>query len=204
MCVKTSFLHDNQVPHPKSVLLYPHQCETSKSPDILGCLVFSLRCFAAHTPSHVSSEVFTFMYPLAATCQRCGPLVLHALQPWRKSLRKSLVMHLFERSTVWCSLLVVKISYSAPADTHKSWPSWLWRHNTSPPPPFWRPLRWFFVVPLFTFLLNFCHTNPLISPFKICLRFSIIISLTIKTFSFIIFFLLHPWLGVGWSAFNIY
>ena len=102
------------------MLLCPHQCEASKSPSILGCLVFSLRCFAAHTPSHVSSEVCTFMYPLAPACQGCGPLVLHALQPWRKSLRKSFVMHLFERSTVWCSLLVLKMSYSAAAAAHKS------------------------------------------------------------------------------------
>jgi hypothetical protein len=46
--------------------------------------------------------VCTFMYPLAVACQRCGPLVLHALQPWRKSFRKSFVMHLFERSTHVC------------------------------------------------------------------------------------------------------
>ena len=118
------------------MLLFPHQCEASKSPDILGWLVFSLRCFTVHTPSHVSSEVCTFMYPLAPVCQRFGPLVLHALQSWRKSLRKSFVMHLFERSTVWCSLLVLKISYSTDVDAHKSWSSWLWRHNTSPVSPF--------------------------------------------------------------------
>ena len=56
-----------------------HQCEASKSPGKRGSLVFSSCCFAAHTPSHVSSEVCTFTYPLAAACQRCGPLVLHAL-----------------------------------------------------------------------------------------------------------------------------
>ena len=62
-----------------SVFLYPHQWETSKSPDILGCLVFSWWWFTVHTPSHVSSDVYTFMYPLETVCQRCGPLVLHAL-----------------------------------------------------------------------------------------------------------------------------
>ena len=69
-----------------------------------------------------------------------GPLVLHELPPWRKSLRKSFVMHLFERFTVWCSLLVLKMSYAAAAVAHKSWSSWLWRHNPSPPSSFWRTL----------------------------------------------------------------
>ena len=41
------------------------------------CLVFSLFCFAAHTPSHVTSEFFTFTYPLTSGCQRCGPHILH-------------------------------------------------------------------------------------------------------------------------------
>ena len=118
-----------------------HQCETSKRPVILGCLVFSLHYFTTHTPSHVSSEFSTFMYPLATQCRRCGPLVLHTLQPWWKSLRKSFVIHLFEWSTVWCSLLVLKISYSTTVSTHKSWPFWLWRQNPSPPPPFWRLFR---------------------------------------------------------------
>ncbi len=35
---------------------------------------------------------------------------------------------------------VLKMSWSTVADTHKSWPSWLWSHNPPPQLPFWRPI----------------------------------------------------------------
>jgi hypothetical protein len=35
---------------------------------------------------------------------------------------------------------VLKMSWSVVADTHKSWPSWLWSHNPPPQLPFWRPI----------------------------------------------------------------
>ena len=111
--------------------------------------LFSLRCYTAtvKTPSHVSSEVWTFTSTwswMSNVRSSCPP---YTVQPYRKSLRKSFVVHLFERWTVRCSLLVLKMCSSGVADTHKSWSSWLWRHNPSPPSPFWRSLWWFFVVP---------------------------------------------------------
>jgi hypothetical protein len=45
---------------------------------------------------------------------RCPPCTV---QPCRKSLRKSFVMYLFERYTVWCSLLVLKMSSSEAQHT---------------------------------------------------------------------------------------
>ncbi len=47
----------------------------------------------------------------------------------------SFVVYLFERSTVWFSLLVLKMSSSVVVHAPKSWPSWLWRNNPSPPSP---------------------------------------------------------------------
>ncbi len=66
----------------------------------------------------------------AVSCPPC------TVQPWWTSLRKSFVMQWFERSTVWCWLLVFKMSSSTGEHALKSWPSWLWRHNPSPPPHF--------------------------------------------------------------------
>ena len=100
------------------MFLCPHQWDTSKRPGKLGCLVFSLRCFAAHTPSHVSSEVCTFtstctcMSNVRSSCHPC------TVQPCRKSLRKSFVVHLFERCTVWCSLLVLKMCVPLQLQMH--------------------------------------------------------------------------------------
>ncbi len=146
------------ISHEPCVWRYPF-CMTTKSPtlNISDSVPSSVRDFEKpehtslprvfvallhwHTPEHVSLEFWTFRYPLAGVCQRCGPLVLHAQwQPWWESLKKSLIMHSFKRSTVWCSLLVLKISYSVAATTHKSWSPWRWRHNPSPPPPFWRTI----------------------------------------------------------------
>ncbi len=42
----------------------------------------------------------------------CPP---YTVKPCRKSLRKSFVIHWFERSTVWCWLLVLKMSSSVSA-----------------------------------------------------------------------------------------
>jgi hypothetical protein len=73
--------------------------------------VAQLRC--AHTLTciirglyfHVSTG--RYISKVRSSCPPC------TVQPWRKSLRKSFVMHLFERFTVWCSLLVLKMSSSA-------------------------------------------------------------------------------------------
>ncbi len=84
----------------------------------------------------------------------CPPCTV---QPWWKSLRKSFVIHWFERSTVWCWLLVLKMSSSTTVHAHKSWPSWLWRHNPSPPSHFRMSWRRLFVVP--TLGGNFLRTT---------------------------------------------
>ena len=60
--------------------------------------------------------------PLCFRCAsslRTHPHMYHpcTVQPCRKSLRKSFVMHLFERYTVWCSLLVLKMSSSEAQHT---------------------------------------------------------------------------------------
>ncbi len=47
---------------------------------------------------------------------------------------------LFARSTVRCSLIVLKMSFSTAADTHKSCPSWVWSHNPPPPSHCWRSI----------------------------------------------------------------
>ncbi len=63
------------------------------------------------------------------------------------SLRKSFVMDWFERSTVWCWLLVLKMSSSVAAHTIN--PDLLDCEDTTPllRPIFRRPLRWLLVVP---------------------------------------------------------
>ena len=47
---------------------------------------------------------------------------------------RSFPMSLFLWSTVWWSLLIFRMSWSAVAVALKSCPSWLWSHNSSPPP----------------------------------------------------------------------
>ena len=149
---------------------------------LLRC-AHTLTCIFRGLQLHVSTD--SCMSKVRSSCPPC------TVQPWRKSLRKSFVMHLFERFTVWCSLLVLKMSSSAAAHAHKSWPSWLWRHNPSPPPPSWDHCAWLFsrrerlrsldgLSTLWqkcgqwflgnTFLLNSCHTNCLSSQFENWLR----------------------------------
>ena len=87
------------------------------------CLVFSMECSVTHTPSHVSSEVYTFTSTWSCMSNVRSSCPPYTVQPYRKSLRKSFVVHLFERWTVRCSLLVLKMCSSGVADTHKSWSS---------------------------------------------------------------------------------
>ena len=116
------------------VLFWPHVCEGRKGPGKAGCFVFLVRCSAAHAPSHVWSQVCTFMHPPAAACQRISPVLLHALWNHGENLRESFVMPLFVRSTVWSSVHVLNMRCPAAAAAHKSWPSWLCSRNPSPPP----------------------------------------------------------------------
>jgi hypothetical protein len=137
MRAKASFFHDNQVPHPK----YQYFCAVmsarlrkSRANEVPLCF----RCSASlrghphmYHQRSVPSRIHWQLHVKGAVS--CPP---YTVQPCRKSLRKSFVIHWFERSTVWCWLLVLKMSSSAAAHAHKSWPSWLWRHNPSPPPHF--------------------------------------------------------------------
>ena len=81
---------------------------------LLRC-AHTLTCIIRGLHLHISTG--SCMSKVRSSCPPC------TVQPWRKSLRKSFVMHLFQRSTVWCSLLVLKMSSSAVAHAHKSWPS---------------------------------------------------------------------------------
>jgi hypothetical protein len=73
--------------------------------------MFSLSYFDEHTPSHVSSEVCTFTYPLVVTCPRCGPLVLHT-RTWlvvpgdTVTVNGWLSFHLPSPSLSWCVLVL--------------------------------------------------------------------------------------------------
>jgi hypothetical protein len=121
MCAMASFLHDNQVPHPK------HQCFC----DLISTKIRKARAYYVDSCFRCAASLRTHphMYHQRST-PSCIHLHLHVkgtvllsslvLQAWWKSLRKSFVMHLFERSTVWCSLLELKMSYSAVASAHKS------------------------------------------------------------------------------------
>jgi hypothetical protein len=63
----------------------------------------------------------------------CLP-VLHAARNRTKIVPKSFPMRLFLWSTVWSSLLILRISWHASAAALNSWPSRLWSRNSSPPP----------------------------------------------------------------------
>jgi hypothetical protein len=131
MRVKVSFLHDNQVPHPKyqwfcaviSVRL--RKTRANEVPLCFRCAVSLCTHPHMYLQRSATSRIHWQLHVKGAVS--CPPWTV---QPWRKSLRKSFVIHLFERSTVWCSLLVLKMSSSAAAHGHKSWPSWLWRKKT--------------------------------------------------------------------------
>jgi hypothetical protein len=98
--------------------------------------VFLVRCSAAHAPCHVWPHVFTFIHPPAAPCQRIGPVVLHTMWNHRENLWESFVMTLFVRSTVWSSVLVLKMRCSAAIGAYNSWPPWLCNRNPSRSPRF--------------------------------------------------------------------
>ena len=98
----------------------------------LHCVFGAL--FRWHTPSYVSGEVCTFMYPPGTVYQRIGPVVLQALWNHGENLSESFVMPLFVRSTVCSSVLVLKMRCSAVVGAHKSWSSWLCIRNPSSPP----------------------------------------------------------------------
>ncbi len=59
--------------------------------------------------------------------------VLVLLPVWNRTKIESgsFPMNLFLWSTVWYSLIILRMSW--PGATLNSWPSWLWHHNSSPP-----------------------------------------------------------------------
>ncbi len=59
--------------------------------------------------------------------------MLHPVRNRTKIESGSFPMSLFLWSTVWCSLIILRMSWSVAAAALNSWPSWLWSHNSSPP-----------------------------------------------------------------------
>ncbi len=53
-------------------------------------------------------------------------LVLHAVRNRTKIESGSFPMSLFLWSTIWCSLIILMMSWPAAAAALNSWPSWLW------------------------------------------------------------------------------
>ena len=70
------------------MLFCTHHREASKTPDKLGFIVFSLRCFDAHTASHVFSQLCCVPCALSVACQPYGLLVLHTLETMAKTTQK--------------------------------------------------------------------------------------------------------------------
>jgi hypothetical protein len=122
MRAKASFLDDNQEQQVKCKCFSVLISEGRKGPVQPGCLVPLVRCSVAHSHSHVSTQVCTFIHPPAASCQRIGPVVLQTLCNHDENLSESFVRSLFVRYTVCFSVLVLKMSCSAAAAELKSWP----------------------------------------------------------------------------------
>ena len=85
----------------------------------LQCVFVVLRRWA-----HTLTCIVTGLHLQVCTCRcmsnvrsSCFPCIV---KPFRKTWRKSFVIHLFARSTVRCSLLTLRMSCSEVVDTHKS------------------------------------------------------------------------------------
>ncbi len=59
--------------------------------------------------------------------------MLNAVRNRTKIESGSFPMSVFLWSTVWCSLLILRMSWPAAAVALNFWPSWLWSYNSSPP-----------------------------------------------------------------------
>ena len=145
MCVKVSFLHDNQVPQPQ------YQCV---------CVLISVRlrkdrtnevslCFRGgsslwthpyiyhhrYSPSRIHWQVHVKSVVLWSS-MHCVTMTKISQKLLRHTYLKDPQsgVHLVNNFT---SLLVLKMSCSTVVDAHKALSSWFWRHNPSPPSPFW-------------------------------------------------------------------
>jgi hypothetical protein len=72
-------------------------------------------------------------WPFQHCFQSLFVLVLYAVRNRTKIESGSFPMSLFLWSTVWCSVIILRMSWPAAAAALNSWPSWLWSHNSSPP-----------------------------------------------------------------------
>ncbi len=102
--------------------VYSHECVKSS-------------CFDENLVRYLHIRVFwSFQHWSFQQCfQSLFVLVLHAVRNRTKIESGSFPMSLFLWSTVWCSLIILRMSWPATAVTLNSWPSWLWSHNSSPP-----------------------------------------------------------------------
>jgi hypothetical protein len=82
-----------------------------------------------HMSSRISVNHWHFEHYLQSLCLP----VLHPARNLTKIVPWSFPMSLFLGSTVWSSLLILRISWHAAAAALNSWPSRLWSRNSSPP-----------------------------------------------------------------------
>jgi hypothetical protein len=72
-------------------------------------------------------------WPFQHCFQSLFVLVFHVVWNRTKIESGSFPMSLFLWSTIWCSLIILSMSWPTAAAALNSWPSWLWSHNSSPP-----------------------------------------------------------------------
>jgi hypothetical protein len=85
--------------------------------------------------THVWSEVSTTNGLFNTVFKVCVFPLLNVVRNRTKIAPWSLPMILFVWSTVWCSLVIFRMSWLAPSSTLNSWSSWLWSRKSSPFPP---------------------------------------------------------------------
>jgi len=114
------------------VLFGPYHRNTVIRTDTTCCRVIFLSKVVTtqvHMPSPRSVQRH---WPFQHCFQILCVLVLHSVRNRTKIESGSFPMSLFLWSTVWYSLLILRMKPVAPA-TLNSWTSWLWSHNSSPP-----------------------------------------------------------------------
>ena len=136
VCAKAPCLDDNPVLSSTfiSVYLRPYHSNHPVSPDrtcyrvMLPVKVFRTQVYMSSRNSVQNHWHFEYY-----SQSLCLP-VLDVVRNRTKIVPWSLPMSLFLWSTVWYSLLILRMSCPATADALNSWPSRLWYHNSSPPP----------------------------------------------------------------------
>ncbi len=118
-----------------SVFLGPYHRNTTPRSDNRCCGVM-IQSKVVRTQEDMSSRTsvdnqWPFEYYFQSLCRT----VMHDVWNHTKMESWSFPMILFVWSTVWCSLVIFRLSWIGPADTLNSWSSWLWSRGSSPFPP---------------------------------------------------------------------